>query len=247
MNSIDEQIKFSFKQFEVRYMLLLAFLCFLIDSALGGTIILNLAFIGFNAEKDTIFLQQFFIVMLFATVLFLLMWIFIYFKNLNLKSNNRKNTMTLFLLSIIILGLSYVILFTSPVISRIIWFIIYLPIFSFLSYGSYALLTIMITKALFPEDRGKVIGLGIGLALILTAVITLLINNITTNSIETYYFLVLLWICVAIGGLISFGLFFKWHDPKIIQDISKNIPVKTISIKDRNVIYVKMNYIHFSE
>jgi hypothetical protein len=96
----------------------------------------------------------------------------------------------------------------------------------------------VVTKALLPEDRGKVLGLGISGALVMTAIITTIVYNIPINSINICYLLAFIWISIAISGLLLIGLFFKWHEPKTIENISQKIPIRTISIMDKNVLFV---------
>ncbi|WP_457918304.1 hypothetical protein [Candidatus Lokiarchaeum ossiferum] len=95
----------------------------------------------------------------------------------------------------------------------------------------------MISRSLFPEDRGKTIGLSIGLALFFTSIITMINYSFNLKPEINLNILILVWIGIAIFGMVILWRFFRWKEPKSIHNLSPKIREKIIPIFDKNVIF----------
>jgi len=142
-----------------------AFLAFFYDSFVGGILLLS-SLIHFVGESSTSFID-FFQWMLLYSVLFAFIWSIIAYFNFR----GRKLVFSVTALGYVSLLMLYCCLNNDY--NHVTWYGVFLPLFSFVSYSLYTIITILTSRFFVPERRGKLIGGAACFALVIAALFEL--------------------------------------------------------------------------
>ncbi len=217
------------------FIFLVSFLVFFFDSYVGGTILLKHATSTFLESTS---LESFFLIMLISALFFGVIWIILTLFDFSKQFNKKAIIILLAFTSLFLLILSVILLFLPLNIGVILWNFLYLPLFSFVSYSLYALASIIIAKGVFPDDRGKFIGVSSFISLLLSGLLILIIYHLPFQNFTIFFVLSTVYAVILFASFLIISKKYHFREPDTIVSITKKLPIKITSLKDNNILFL---------